>query len=83
MCFWEDDGQDEHDANHVSGGTELNSKPHRGSKNFIAYGACEELFIGKVQLPLLGNVKSVSGCAALLGLRLVACLHAKRPRLIR
>jgi hypothetical protein len=52
VCWWEDDGQDEHDAEVVRGGPNGTLSLSQAQKNFENYGACEESFIGNVRKPL-------------------------------
>jgi Cysteine-rich CPCC len=55
VCFWEDDGQDDHDADRVRGGPNgwLSLTAARG--NFHAMGACEERCTKFVRDPLPGE----------------------------
>lgn len=51
VCFWEDDGQDDHDADVVRGG------PNKGSlttarASFRRIGACDEALVPHVRPPL-------------------------------
>lgn len=52
VCFWEDDGQDDHDAVVVRGGPNGALSLEQARKNFAIYGACEERFKEKVRAPL-------------------------------
>ena len=52
VCFWEDDGQDEHDADDVRGGPNGALSLSRARANFQNLGACEERFIKNVRKPL-------------------------------
>ena len=42
VCFWEDDGQDEHDAEAVRGGPNALLSLTQARLNFSAFGACSE-----------------------------------------
>jgi hypothetical protein len=42
VCFWEDDGQDDHDAARVRGGPNGALSLEQARRNFVAFGACEE-----------------------------------------
>ncbi|MFF5112200.1 CPCC family cysteine-rich protein [Streptosporangium sp. NPDC000509] len=52
VCFWEDDGQDEHDADEVRGGPNYELSLIRGRRNFARFGASSERCIDKVRDPL-------------------------------
>jgi hypothetical protein len=52
VCFWEDDGQDDHDADIVRGGPNKNLSLSEARKNFIAYGASDERYLENVRRPL-------------------------------
>lgn len=41
MCFWEDDGQDEHDADEVRGGPNADLGLHQARLHFREFGACD------------------------------------------
>jgi hypothetical protein len=50
VCFWEDDGQDDYDADIVRGGpnpTSLTEARH----NFKEFGACDLAMVGNVRVP--------------------------------
>jgi hypothetical protein len=51
VCFWEDDGQDEHDADTVRGGPNSHLSLNRARKNYFGIGACEERFLENVRPP--------------------------------
>ncbi|MET8581776.1 CPCC family cysteine-rich protein [Streptomyces collinus] len=42
VCFWEDDGQDEHDASEVHGGPNHDLSLRQARRNFRTIGACDE-----------------------------------------
>lgn len=52
VCWWEDDGQDEHDAEKVRGGPNGTLSLSQAQKNFKKYEASDESFIGNVRKPL-------------------------------
>jgi Cysteine-rich CPCC len=52
VCFWEDDGQDDHDANEVRGGPNGTISLSRARDNFASFGAVERKFLAKVRKPL-------------------------------
>ncbi|WP_043177530.1 CPCC family cysteine-rich protein [Streptomyces sp. NRRL F-2890] len=52
VCFWEDDGQDDQDADTVRGGPNGRLSLTRARKNFHSTGACEERHISLVRDPL-------------------------------
>ncbi len=51
VCFWEDDGQDDHDVDRVRGGPNGHLSLADARDNFNAYGACCKTMIGKVRMP--------------------------------
>jgi hypothetical protein len=51
VCFWEDDGQDDHDADVVRGGPNGRLSLTEARANYRRFGACEERFIDKVRQP--------------------------------
>ena len=51
ICFWEDDGQGDEDADDVRGGSNGNLSLSRPRLNFKSYGACEESMIPNVRAP--------------------------------
>jgi hypothetical protein len=51
VCFWEDDGQGDHDADVVKGGPNGTLSLAKARANYRAFGACEERFIDKVRRP--------------------------------
>ena len=42
VCFWEDDGQDDHDADVVRGGPNQRLSLAQARANFTAFGACDQ-----------------------------------------
>ena len=51
VCFWEDDGQDEHDAEVVRGGPNHALNLRQAQANFSEFGAVEKRFRKYVRLP--------------------------------
>jgi hypothetical protein len=51
ICFWEDDGQDDHDAEIVRGGPNGSLSLRQARSNYERCGACEERFVGNVRQP--------------------------------
>jgi hypothetical protein len=52
VCFWEDDGQDDHDADVVRGGPNQLLSLTAARRNFAAYGACDDRCRQFVRPPL-------------------------------
>lgn len=52
VCFWEDDGQDDKDANIMRGGPNSSLSLKQARANFQEFGACERKFIKDVRKPL-------------------------------
>jgi hypothetical protein len=52
VCFWEDDGQDDHDADLVRGGPNRKLSLAVARANFQAIGACDERCTCFVRKPL-------------------------------
>ena len=52
VCFWEDDGQDDHDADVVRGGPNGILSLTDARKNFTSFGASEKRFLEMVRPPL-------------------------------
>jgi hypothetical protein len=49
VCFWEDDGQDDYDADVVRGGPNGALSLVEGRENYRRFGACDERSIGNVR----------------------------------
>jgi hypothetical protein len=49
ICFWEDDGQDDHDADVVRGGPNGNLSLTQARRNYQAFGACEQRFLSHTE----------------------------------
>lgn len=52
VCYWEDDGQDEHDAEEIRGGPNENLSLRDAQRNFLQFGAFSKKFIRNVRAPL-------------------------------
>ena len=52
VCFWEDDGQDEADADRVLGGPNYNLSLRQAQQNFKRIGAMDERVLPHVRSPL-------------------------------
>lgn len=53
VCFWEDDGQDDRDADIARGGPNSTLSLSDARKNFLKFGAMEKHFVKKVRKPRL------------------------------
>ena len=51
VCFWEDDGQDDHDADDVRGGPNADLSLGRARQNFREFGACDPGSVTRVRKP--------------------------------
>jgi len=51
VCFWEDDGQDEPDADVVRGGPHGSLSLTQARMNYRTFGACDERSVSNVRLP--------------------------------
>jgi hypothetical protein len=49
VCFWEDDGQDSHDADRIRGGPNAMISLTQARENFARFGACELRFADNVR----------------------------------
>jgi len=52
VCWWEDDGQDDHDADEVRGGPNGALSLSQARENFLNFGAWDQNFANKVRRPL-------------------------------
>ena len=52
MCFWEDYGQDDHDAEVVRGGPNGSLSLQEARANYSRFGACELSMVENVRPPL-------------------------------
>lgn len=51
VCFWEDDGQDDIDADECRGGPNGSISLSKARTNYLRFGACEEAMIMNVRPP--------------------------------
>lgn len=51
VCFWEDDGQDDHDADEVRGGPNGALSLAEARRNYADFGACERRCLPHVRPP--------------------------------
>jgi hypothetical protein len=51
VCFWEDDGQDDQDANDVRGGPNADLSLSLARENYLRLGACARHFVPNVRQP--------------------------------
>jgi hypothetical protein len=51
VCFWHDDGQDDHDADEVRGGPNYSLSLTAARRNFARIGAAEERVLPHVRPP--------------------------------
>ena len=51
VCYWEDDGQDDHDADAVRGGPNGGLSLTQARSNYRAFGACEAAMLPNVRSP--------------------------------
>jgi hypothetical protein len=51
VCFWEDDGQDDHNADEVRGGPNAALSLTEARANYATHGACEPRFGPNVRPP--------------------------------
>ncbi len=56
VCYWEDDGQDNEDADVVRGGPNNLLSLSEARRNFAEIGASDLLFVGEVRPPLPSEV---------------------------
>lgn len=52
VCFWEDDGQDDHDVDEIRGGPNGELGLSQARRNFALYKASDERFVSNVRPPL-------------------------------
>jgi len=58
VCFWQDDGQDDHDANEVRGGPNKSLSLAQARINYRTLGAVEKKYLGNVRRPLPDEMDS-------------------------
>jgi hypothetical protein len=51
VCYWEDDGQDSHDADEVRGGPNGSLNLTQARQNFREFGATDRKFLQSVRRP--------------------------------
>jgi len=51
VCFWEDDGQDSHNADEVRGGSNGSLSLTEARRNFRDFGACDRKALNHVRKP--------------------------------
>jgi len=51
VCYWEDDGEDEHDADVVRGGPNGSLSLRQARLNYQRFGASEKIFLDSVRPP--------------------------------
>lgn len=51
VCFWEDDGQDDHDADEVRGGPNGTLSLTEARANYASFGAADSTFLRQVRPP--------------------------------
>ena len=51
VCYWEDDGQDDHDADVVRDGPNGALSLSEARANYLRCGACEDRFVDNVRAP--------------------------------
>src|SRR5256886_1253860 len=56
VCFWEDDGQDDADADTVRGGPNSDLSLTRARQNYRAFGACDRRSLERVRKPTPGEM---------------------------
>ncbi|GAA4561508.1 CPCC family cysteine-rich protein [Planotetraspora kaengkrachanensis] len=62
VCFWEDDGQDDHDADQVRGGPNYELSFTQGWRNFTEFGASRKKDRGHVRAPRPEEHPSTRSC---------------------
>lgn len=51
VCFWQDDGQDEHDAADIRGGPNKNLSLEQAQANYLEFGAASRSWTSNVRRP--------------------------------
>ncbi len=57
VCYWEDDGQDSHDADRVRGGPNGDLSLSMARANFLAHGVCQIDMRQYVRLPTTDEIR--------------------------
>ena len=60
VCYWEDDGQDDQDADRVRGGPNADLSLTQARHNFREFGACDLRFTGDVRPPTAEEMNASS-----------------------
>jgi hypothetical protein len=58
VCFWQDDGQDDHDADEVRGGPNRSLSLRDARLNYNATGASDPIRLAHVRLPSEQEIRS-------------------------
>lgn len=61
VCYWEDDGQDDHDADRVRGGPNELLSLTQARKNYLQVGACDLSMVAHVRPPLPAELPMTKG----------------------
>lgn len=61
VCFWHDDGQDDHDADEVRGGPNYQLSLTQARVNFRSFGAVEKKHVSSVRAPTVEESSSRGG----------------------
>jgi hypothetical protein len=61
VCYWEDDGQDDYDAEAIRGGPNGELSLIQARANYLRFGACEERMIDNVRPPRPDELPPPSG----------------------
>lgn len=56
ICFWEDDGQDDQDADEVRGGPNGSLSLTEARRNFREFGASDRRFLDNVRRPTANDL---------------------------
>jgi Cysteine-rich CPCC len=57
VCYWEDDGQDSHDADRLRGGPNGVISLTQARANYIEHGSCDVRFSSKARKPTHEEIK--------------------------
>jgi hypothetical protein len=56
VCFWEDDGQDDHDAGEIRGGPNGELSLTEARNNYKVFGSSDRKFLDSVRKPLADEI---------------------------
>jgi hypothetical protein len=56
VCFWEDDGQDDHDAEEIRGGPNYDLSLAQARKNYREFGAFDRRVLSLVRKPTTAEI---------------------------